>query len=145
VKAVLDSSVLVSAFLTPGGSPGRVLAAGLGGRFEAVLSEAILSETARSLRNRPGLAARYGYTDVEAARYAADLAAAVTVLDELRAIAPVCRDPADDHVLAAALTAGAGFIVSGDRDLLELGTHEGVRILAPRPFLDLLAPDRSTP
>jgi uncharacterized protein len=143
VKAVLDSSVLVSAFLTPGGSPGRVLAAGLDGRFGVILSGPILAETARSLQNRPGLAARYGYTDAEAARYVADLAGAATVPGELRAIAPVCRDPEDDHVLAAAVTAEAGFIVSGDRDLLELGAYEGVRILAPRPFLDLLASGRS--
>ena len=36
----------------------------------------------------------------------------------IRAIEPVCRDPADDHVLAASLTAGADYIVTGDRDLL---------------------------
>ena len=39
MKAILDSSVLISAFLTRGGSPGEVLAAGLDGRFELVLSE----------------------------------------------------------------------------------------------------------
>ena len=42
-------------------------------------------------------------------------------------------------VLTTALAAGAGYLVTGDRrHLLALGGHEGVRILGPRAFLDLL-------
>ena len=138
MKAILDSSVLISAFLTRGGSPGQVLAAGLDGRFELVLSEPILTEIARSLQDRPSLTRRYGFTEAEAVRFVADLAAAVTVLGELRAIEPVCRDPADDHVLAASLTAGADYIVTGDRDLLALVGYRGALIIQPRPFLELV-------
>ena len=45
-------------------------------------------------------------------------------------IAPASRDPDDDQVLACALAAGAGLIVSRDKDLLDLGTFEGIRILS---------------
>lgn len=138
MKTVLDSSVLVSAFLTPHGIPGQVLAAGLAGRFEIILSEPILTETLLSLQDRPRLAARYGYTDAAATRYVADLAAAVTVLGDLQPIPPVCRDPDDDHVLAAATTAAAAFIVTGDRDLLDLRSYEAIQILPPRAFLEMV-------
>lgn len=138
MKAILDSSVLISAFLTRGRTPGQVLAAGLDGRFAIILSEQILAETARSLRGKPRLAERYSFTDAEATRYVADLAAVVTVLGELQDIVPVCRDPDDDHVLAAAVTGGASHIVTGDLDLLELGDYAGVRILTARAFLDLV-------
>lgn len=50
----------------------------------------------------------------------------------------VCRDPDDDAVLAAAVAARADVIVTGDNDLLVLKEYEGVRILSPRQFVELL-------
>ena len=51
----------------------------------------------------------------------------------------VARDPDDDQVLAAALSARADVIVSGDADLLTLGSFQNIRILAPRDALAMLA------
>jgi putative PIN family toxin of toxin-antitoxin system len=48
----------------------------------------------------------------------------------------VCRDPKDNMVLECAQNAGASLIVSGDKDLLALGTFEGVRILTARQYVD---------
>jgi predicted nucleic acid-binding protein len=48
----------------------------------------------------------------------------------------VCRDPDDDEVLATALAARADIILTGDNDLLVLKTHEGIRILSPRQFVE---------
>lgn len=48
---------------------------------------------------------------------------------------PVCRDPDDDWVLATAIAGEAEVIVSGDPDLLDLESHEGIRILTPRQWL----------
>ena len=47
---------------------------------------------------------------------------------------PVARDPDDDAVLAAALAGQASIIVTGDRDLLVLGEHHGIRIVTPSDF-----------
>ena len=55
---------------------------------------------------------------------------------------PVSRDPDDDLVLATALGAEASLIVSGDRDLLELGTFRDIRILAAADALTLIGPER---
>jgi putative PIN family toxin of toxin-antitoxin system len=51
----------------------------------------------------------------------------------------ICRDPADEIYLAAAVAAGAGFLVTGDDDLLALREHGGVAVVAPRRFLEILA------
>ena len=52
----------------------------------------------------------------------------------------VLADPDDDKFVDAALAGAADVIVSGDRDLRELGTVEGIPILSPREFLDRIAP-----
>lgn len=36
------------------------------------------------------------------------------------------RDPDDDHIIACALAAKAGLIVSGDKHLLDLGSYSGI-------------------
>lgn len=54
----------------------------------------------------------------------------------------VCRDPDDDVVLATAVTAGARLIVTGDDDLLVLGTYSGVAIVSPRHLLEILDSSR---
>lgn len=50
----------------------------------------------------------------------------------------VCRDPDDDWVLATALAGSADLIVTGDSDLLVLGSFQGVVILNPRQFIERL-------
>jgi putative PIN family toxin of toxin-antitoxin system len=50
----------------------------------------------------------------------------------------ICRDPDDDVVLGVAVQARAGLIITGDDDLLVLGSYERTRILSPREFLELV-------
>jgi len=50
----------------------------------------------------------------------------------------VCRDPADDVVLATALAGHADVIVTGDNDLLILKAFGGIHILSPRQVLEML-------
>ena len=48
---------------------------------------------------------------------------------------PICRDGDDDAVLALARSASAACLVTGDDDLLVLGTFERIPIISPRAFL----------
>ena len=52
---------------------------------------------------------------------------------------PLCRDPKDDMLLALAQAGEADFLITGDRDLLDLGAIGGTRILSPADFVALLA------
>ena len=49
--------------------------------------------------------------------------------------APVSRDPSDDAVLALAAASRADFIITGDADLLTLGSHAGIAIIDPAEAL----------
>jgi predicted nucleic acid-binding protein len=49
-----------------------------------------------------------------------------------------CRDPKDDKFLELAVSGDADYIVSGDKDLLELNPFQGIRILSPNELMDSL-------
>jgi uncharacterized protein len=51
---------------------------------------------------------------------------------------PELRDPADLKILATAVSAQADVIVTGDQDLLVLGSFPGVAILTPVEFYNSL-------
>ncbi len=46
----------------------------------------------------------------------------------------VCRDAEDDPILGTAVAAHCELLVTGDKDLLEMGQYETVRIVSPRGF-----------
>jgi predicted nucleic acid-binding protein len=48
----------------------------------------------------------------------------------------ITRDPSDNRVLECAVAAGSRFIVTGDDDLLSLGTYEGIRSMKVAAFLE---------
>ena len=102
------------------------------------LSDYILEETTAALlreKNR----ARYGFLPDKVARFHRDLQAIARMVDDLPDIRAVPLDPKDDKIVATAVKAGAGYLVTGDRThLLALGEYEGIKIITPRAFLDLL-------
>ena len=51
---------------------------------------------------------------------------------------PSTASPDDHKYLAAAIKGRARFVVAGDTDLLDLKEYDGIRIVSPRVFLDLL-------
>ncbi|NIU85057.1 MAG: putative toxin-antitoxin system toxin component, PIN family, partial [Candidatus Thorarchaeota archaeon] len=49
----------------------------------------------------------------------------------------ICRDPKDDKYLELAVSGSANFLISGDKDLLDLHPFKEIRILTPEQFLSL--------
>jgi predicted nucleic acid-binding protein len=77
-RAVLDSSVLISAFLTPRGTSDQVLRAGERRRSVLCISHEMIAETTRSLRQKSRRIRRYypNYADTDVDRFAEMLALA---------------------------------------------------------------------
>ncbi len=53
-------------------------------------------------------------------------------------IIEVCRDVKDNMLLELAVSGNAGYLVTGDKDLLVLDPFRGIRIVTPRQFLDIV-------
>ena len=68
----------------------------------------------------------------------AELSAEFEMVEPKPLSKPVCRDADDDVVLATALAANAEVIVTGDADLLVLKEFQGIKIISPRQFVELL-------
>ncbi len=137
MRALLDANVLISAAIQPAGTPGLIVAALLErDAFELVLSPGIVAEVEAALKLRK--IRRYLHEPDEALLWLADLAALADLADDTNRAKGVCRDPDDDAVLSAAIEGRADVIVTGDADLLVLEEHDGIAIVTPRAFLDLL-------
>lgn len=133
MRILLDTNVVVSA-LVWGGVPYKFIEAATAGDFDLCASPALLAEL-RDVLGREHLASRLASqrsSVEEALTLYSDLVIRVSPLATPR-IVPADAD--DDHVVAAAVAAGADFIVSGDRHLLTLGAYEGIAILPPVEML----------
>jgi uncharacterized protein len=138
-RAVLDSSVLISGFLTPHGVSARLLDAAEEQRFGLCTSYEILEETRRSLTSKVERIRRYyAYPDDSIALFIEGIRANSEVVSDLASLRVVPLDPNDDMIVATAVKANANFVVTGDRHLLALRSHDSIRMITPREFLDLL-------
>lgn len=48
------------------------------------------------------------------------------------------RDPKDLHIIAAASEGQCDFIITGDKDLLDLSRYKSIAIITPADFLEII-------
>ena len=82
-KAVLDSSVLISAFIKPYGRVMELLRQPLRGRYHMYLSEEILSETAKVLLSKESIRHDFIYQDEDVRAYIGWLLSVAELVDDI--------------------------------------------------------------
>jgi putative PIN family toxin of toxin-antitoxin system len=134
MKVVIDTNVVVSANLSDEGLPAAILDLAANKTILMFVSPAILAEYGAVLR-RPHLS-------LSPAAVASSLA---VVRNISRLVKPTRRlaaaaDETDNRFLECAISAGADYIITGNaRHFPE--RFESIRIVTPREFLDLVAPE----
>lgn len=129
MRVVLDTNILVSAFLFPGGNPEAVYRRVIEGRLAMVTSTALLTEFAQVLTDK------FGWAQTMADDALTQIIVIATVVEPSEAVHFVDDDPDDDRVLEAAAAGDAEVVVSGDRHLLRIGEWRRIRILSPADFV----------
>jgi putative PIN family toxin of toxin-antitoxin system len=135
ITAVLDTNVLVPGFAKKSGPPSALVDLWLAQRFKLIISEIILAELDHAW-SKPYWAMRFSPEDIRETTTFLRIAAEVTSLS--LAVKGVATHPADDLILATAVSANADYLVTGDKPLLAIGYYEGIPILSPREFLTIL-------
>ena len=121
------------------GLPRQIFSAWRAGRYSLVTSAGIITEADEKLR-LPRIARRYAATpDLARDTLALLRNEAEVVLVPAAERRVVTGDPEDDLVLAAGRLGRADYLVTGDKGLLALGNYEGMRIVSPREFVQILA------
>lgn len=129
MRLVVDTNVFVSAALKESSWPGHTIR--LIARYGGLLKSTATEEELLAVLQRPRFAGKIAPFFVDGVRRML-AAAELAVISERLAL---CRDPGDDKFLELAINAEADLIVSGDDDLLSMGSVRDIPIVAPAPFV----------
>ncbi len=139
IRVVADTNVLASglaAYDDDESPSAQILDAWRYGPLELVASAPIVAELRRTLA-KPYFAQRFTTEEIERALYLVRHRS--SFMEALADVRGVATTPEDDLILATAVAGEALFLVTGDRQLRNLGEYQGVRIAGPREFMDWLA------
>jgi putative PIN family toxin of toxin-antitoxin system len=131
IGVTADANIYISG-LEFGGTPLQFLSHARSGVFRLAVSPALLGEVSRVLRDKFGW--QPGEVDFALER----LARFTTLVRPAQTIDAVPSDPDDNRVLECAVEAGSEFVVTGDNDLLRLGSYGRIQIVRAAEFLKLL-------
>jgi len=132
VKVVLDTNVLLSGLMFPDGTPGRVVAAWHGARFDLAISVHQLAEIGRALAY-PKIRRILDWDDTRIEQFIRQLYIRAQIVDLDAVSVEVPADPDDAPILATLVAAKADVLVTGDSDLLSL--RDRYSILTPAEFV----------
>ena len=130
MKVVFDTNVLISAFAAEG-LCSKLLERANKHDFILYVSPFILEEFKRTLKIKIGLSKR----EIEEALFI--LKEVVNIVDPNKQgiiVKNVCKDRNDDNILEAASACRADYLITGDKDLLELNKYGKTKIFKPRDF-----------
>ena len=137
MRVVLDTNVIVSGFLW-GGVPRQLLQAAREKRLRLFTSTPLLLELTDIL-GRAKFARKLTAAQLSVDQLVERYALLATAVHPAAITPTILDDPDDDQVLACALAAKAEIIVSGDRHLLDLREHQGIRIVTAAEATRILA------
>ena len=112
IKVVLDTNVVVSAYLVPTGKPAEILSLARKGKLHIFLSREIVDEIKQTLLS-PKLRKIHKNTTEQISLFVGAFSKAATVTQGTKLVDFIKDDPDDNKILACALEGRVDYIVSG--------------------------------
>ena len=131
IRVVIDTNVLVSALLQPGGLPAAVLLLALSDRVQPCVSEAVLAEYQEALR-RP-----HFKLDGDVIQGALQAMRKVSQHVKPTTHVNACSDPDDNMFLECAAAAHADYLVTGNQRHFPQQWKK-TRVIGVREFIEIL-------
>ena len=129
VTIVLDTNILISAVLFMG-TPLKILKfCIIEEKIDIAVSPELMAEFVIKLRYKFGI-------DAKTLSELKELIEHSTLNILPHYTTKICRDDSDNMIIDLAIYAKAGFIITGDKDLLELKNHKGIEIITAAKFLE---------
>ncbi len=122
LRVVLDTTVYISASLSPKGPSGRVWELARERRFQLIISPFIVNEIGRVLRRLGKVEEQAILQRLKEIAHTAEIVQPTTKLQ-------VVRDANDNPIVECAVDGKADLLVSLDKDLLVLKDYNGIPIL----------------
>jgi predicted nucleic acid-binding protein len=116
---------------------GLLLRSATRSEFDHLFPADVAGELTQAIARRPYLTARISWESLDAFFDRLDEFATPLPLLE-QALPRLSRDANDDYLIALAVLNAVDYLVTRDRDLLDLGDISGVRIVDPVTFLRLI-------
>lgn len=135
-RVVLDTNLVVSGALWLG-IPGKVLDAALNGLLISVTSEPILAELNRVL-SRDKFIPKFRERGLTARDIVSRFRLSSELIDPLPINNVPVRDPKDVMLVQCAVAGKVDYLISGDKDLLEMTGFPAVMVISPAKFLEIL-------
>jgi len=135
MRVVVDMNVLISATIKPNSPLAQILVFIRDGRFDFLYFPEFFQEY-MEVCSRPRLWEKYSL-DRDELEATIQIMASRGILVHVVTQVDVCRDPDDNVILSLALDDRADYIVSGDKDLLDLTSFRSIPIIRPVEFLSM--------
>jgi putative PIN family toxin of toxin-antitoxin system len=142
VRIVVDTNVVVSRHVAPGGTIAALFRHWENRALDLVVSPEILAEYERVLAE-PDIQAAHRLSDEEFAIVMAGFATVALQVTPTESHNAVADDPSDNKSVECAVAGNADYVVTGDNHLLALGSYQNIQIVPPGVFVRLFATDES--
>ena len=129
MRLVIDTNVLIAAFISHGVCNELLEHCVL--NHDVFLSKFILDELKDKLANK------FKFTTREANAVVSLLRSRCSIVDTQTLPSQVSRDPDDDNIIATAISGTCGYIITGDKDLLDLKKAGDILIVSPSQFWEI--------